>query len=1710
MQQPRVHIVTSDSGWILEKLAAELSSRLEYVSYSLETDSAADIQYYITYGCRTSRISPIEVALFTHREQDVVAADRFDKAALDVDVAVSMSNKTDALIKALGVEGSVCISPGVDLDRFKPLVRIGVVGRTYHTGRKGEALVRAVMDIPGIEWHFTGEGWPGPAQNIDEDNLPAFYRSMDYILVPAINEGGPMSVLESLASGVPVIASDVGWVRDFPHIAFDQGDPESLRAVLTELVERKMTLAHAVEHMTWDNWATQHDELFQRLFATLPKDLTASAVHRRPRLGKVALLTHGAEDTTLGGPSVRVPRTRQEIQRLGLDVNYSHNLDRSTLSSDIIHLFNIWAPLDAVQIARKVKGAGGTLIFSPIILDLSEAPLWQVDLLHVFRNAADAEDAGQMMRSAYRLTQGTARDRQAEPEPGYIDALREVAELADGLIFLSRREQQLFEELTGTAARQAFLVHNPVDAEHFADGDPAQFRQAYGLTDYVLCLARVEHRKNQLMLAAALAGTGMQLVLAGHNVDDEYLALIKQFGDGNVVHVPRLEPGSDMLRSALAGARVFALPSWAEGAPLAALEAGAAGARLVLSDRSGEREYFGDFAQYCDPADIESIRIAVQEAWYERRDPQQIEAQKAYIRQYFSWQKYAQDTLNVYQQVVARAASAISDETTEKLSEVEPHRTGGVLFDITTWVNNALTLSGIVRVECALAGQLLQRRDLDVKFVCYHSPSASFVEVPRDIVAHNLVASYQATLRSEKARPAFQNSDPQRYADIVSVGSSWMQNHEYVSDLNEFARRNGLRLSILMHDMTPYLFPHWYPVGYAEVWNENCRALVSRCSKVIIYSQSTLNDLTDFCEEFGIIMPPAARIKLADDIGDLGGERSENGLAAIRKFSGLPFILAVGGIHMRKNYGLLADVWTMLRKNMGDATPHLVIVGGVAWNGSELARAISEDRRMKDRIHILTNIDDTSLAELYDLCLFTVYPSLYEGWGLPVGESLAHGKICLASNASSMKEIAPDYTDLLDPLDRSVWAAWIQHYATSKTARGYREKQILAGYIPLSWKDTMDGVISALDIPCPPRPAEPYTLGSVILTTADTNGRRYLGGGWAEPEAWGCWSRSVSPSIDLDLTRPAKNDLILSILAKVMKHSDEECTYVVKVNGKPVGQWVFGAEKPIGAGSDVYVSRVCVPHNLLGDTREIRIMLETDRLYAVKEIAPASLDERKLGIGLSAFWIEDAALSVDAPNLLRAIPAVREAMDCPTSVDLGALLSNNSYRPSPSLDNWISATDYVQIGEVMDNAVGANQGTIRLVLGLARMALGRSLEIQLALGHASAGGKPAHAVLFANGEFLGAIDIPASGMLHAVSIDKAILGRSDPLQLDLVVKPTAGGRRPAVMIKAICLNQHRPYPTHLKLNPNQDIKAYARKMASIATSRRIGRDWIFQGDGEIWSSAFDTQLAIDPQGTSFFELNVARLHSGNGGDKLTLTLGDQQHVLDFSGGERGSLSAPCQMSGPIVTGADGLMRFDFRGMGQEKDASERVEGDWRAICITGLRLSNLEPLNLGQTVKQTGDGASQVLWGEGWNSAAELDGARWGTAHRMVMKVMLAPGVARLRMRMDSFAPPGECQELSVVIDGVRIGTWRLPLLDVQTYTFEFPVADAIVVRTLTFEVLHLISPRDLGLNDDPRQLSLRIWEIDAPLDPDVSAHKGEAASLSAERQVPRSVEMMQ
>jgi glycosyltransferase involved in cell wall biosynthesis len=137
------------------------------------------------------------------------------------------------------------------------------VGSTKQNGyRKGKELLYKVKELDFVELRLT-EG------TLKEEELPNFYRQLDYILIASKYEGGPMCLMEGLACGVPIIAPiDVGQVSDFSKgiYHYENSNFDSLKSLLENIYERKNELRHQVEHLTWDRCAEEHDKLFNKIF----------------------------------------------------------------------------------------------------------------------------------------------------------------------------------------------------------------------------------------------------------------------------------------------------------------------------------------------------------------------------------------------------------------------------------------------------------------------------------------------------------------------------------------------------------------------------------------------------------------------------------------------------------------------------------------------------------------------------------------------------------------------------------------------------------------------------------------------------------------------------------------------------------------------------------------------------------------------------------------------------------------------------------------------------------------------------------------------------------------------------------------------------------------------------------------------------------------------------------------------------------------------------------------------------------------------------------------------------------------------------------------------------------------------------------------------------------------------------------------------------
>ena len=175
------------------------------------------------------------------------------------------------------------------------------------------------------------------------------------------------------------------------------------------------------------------------------------------------------------------------------------------------------------------------------------------------------------------------------------------------------------------------------------------------------------------------------------------------------------------------------------------------------------------------------------------------------------------------------------------------------------------------------------------------------------------------------------------------------------------------------------------------------------------------------------------------------------------------YALIVSTIEARKNHALLFRVWRRLLDEMPpDAVPTLVFAGRIGWLVNDLLQQIENTSFLNGRVVIIEDPSDADLAALYGGCLFTLFPSFYEGWGLPVTESLAFGKPCVIANVTSLPEAGGSLAHYFDPDDLHDAVRVIRAVLEDRAALAVWEAQIRRDFRPTPWSASAEAVVTAL------------------------------------------------------------------------------------------------------------------------------------------------------------------------------------------------------------------------------------------------------------------------------------------------------------------------------------------------------------------------------------------------------------------------------------------------------------------------------------------------------------------------------------------------------------------------------------------------------------------------------------------------------------------------
>jgi glycosyltransferase involved in cell wall biosynthesis len=145
-----------------------------------------------------------------------------------------------------------------------------------------------------------------------------------------------------------------------------------------------------------------------------------------------------------------------------------------------------------------------------------------------------------------------------------------------------------------------------------------------------------------------------------------------------------------------------------------------------------------------------------------------------------------------------------------------------------------------------------------------------------------------------------------------------------------------------------------------------------------------------------------------------------------------------------------------------DQVPSLVFAGRVGWLVDDLMRQISNTNNLDGKLILVENPTDAELVQLYKGCLFTLCPSFYEGWGLPVTESLALGKPCLISNLTSLPEAGGTLARSFDPDNLHDAYAAIRGVIDDRPGLAAWEAQVKREFKPVPWSATVDALLAGL------------------------------------------------------------------------------------------------------------------------------------------------------------------------------------------------------------------------------------------------------------------------------------------------------------------------------------------------------------------------------------------------------------------------------------------------------------------------------------------------------------------------------------------------------------------------------------------------------------------------------------------------------------------------
>ena len=351
-----------------------------------------------------------------------------------------------------------------------------------------------------------------------------------------------------------------------------------------------------------------------------------------------------------GGDMIQLLKTKEYLEKMGVEVDISLEFEPDLQKYDLVHLFNLMEPQDIYLQMLNAKKQNKKIALSTIYGLYTEFERKaRGGLFQKLANIISPYQIGYIKTivkhfSEKRFHKGVFK----MVFKGYYGLMKEIVDNTS--VFLPNSISEMNRVANEFKLKDYTFVDipNAIDKAVFFDDEIQNNNEFHKYKDCILCAARIEGRKATLNLVRALKGTDYKLVLVGKESQNQkkYVEQVHKEAGDNVIFLGAIP--HDDLRNLYKVAKVHVLVSWMETPGLSSLEAAAMGCNIVVTNKGDTFDYFENYAFYCEPDDIKSIKNAIDSAFNKSVDLMLKEK----ILNNYTWDKTASATYDAYKLIL--------------------------------------------------------------------------------------------------------------------------------------------------------------------------------------------------------------------------------------------------------------------------------------------------------------------------------------------------------------------------------------------------------------------------------------------------------------------------------------------------------------------------------------------------------------------------------------------------------------------------------------------------------------------------------------------------------------------------------------------------------------------------------------------------------------------------------------------------------------------------------------------------------------------------------------------------------------------------------------------------------------------------------------------------------------------------------------------------